>query len=176
MGLPKTLASSPGQRQIYRAYLKSIFPSSVGTITVVTARVYLMPIEIPFRCTVNRICVFYTTPVAGNIRAGIYNDNGNTPAGGTLIVESASIAKSGTNRMQEVTIASTQLAAGLYWIAVQSDEATTITIGDNYRFSIAGTIQTYYYDLGGYGAFTTPCPAVTQSAAPANWLRVASIP
>jgi hypothetical protein len=111
---------------------------------------------------------------------GIYRDNGDTPVGGAVVVQSASIAKSGTNRTQEFTVATTSLQPGLYWIALVSDENTTKF--DRYgvsEFFTGGTFFAAYYDRGGgYGALTDPCPAITAltSMALHAFVRVASVP
>jgi len=168
----------PGYPITYLRYLKPVFEGYGYTNLTLTAnRVYLMPIEVPVRMSVDAILVFYKGTVAGNIRAAIYKDNGEIPSGGALVVESASVAKSGTWRKQEISIAETQLEPGLYWLAIQSDESTTIVCNESNAFVRYGTLRSYVYDLGAYGAFTDPCPAVSDASQqnPALWLRVSSI-
>lgn len=161
----------------YARTLHGKFPCEPNTMTVVVNRVYLMPLEVPFTATVNRIAVTYFTPVAGNIRAGIYQDNGDTPFGGSLLVESASVAKSGTDRAQEIVIAATQLTPGLYWTAVVSDEATTMVFRILWRMWETASLVSRKYLLGVYGPLTNPCPAVTsESATPCVYMRVTSVP
>jgi len=152
---------APGYAIQYLRYLTPVFPYRYSTLTMTANRCYLMPIQVPIRLTVDRICIPWAGTVAGNIRAGIYKDNGETPEGGDLLVESASVAKSGTNRLQEITITDTQLDAGLYWVAIQGDESTTEVERSTGRYYHNGALQEYYYDLGAYGPFTDPCPAVT---------------
>jgi len=164
----------------YRRFLKPIYNSSaISNLTVVTARVYLVPIEVEARCTVDAIMIYlWQGTVAGNLRVGIYKD-GTTPDlpdGGALVVESASVAKAGTWRKQLVTIADTVLEPGLYWLAFQSDEATSIVSSERAIFGVDP--QHRYYDRGGgYGAFTNPCPATTSGniMCPLMFLRVKSI-
>jgi len=163
---------------VYLRYFKPVFKGlSYDYFTMVANRVYLMPIQVPIRLSVDRIIVFYRGTVAGNIRAGIYEDNGETPQGAALIVESASVAKSGTWRKQEITITETELHPGLYWVAVQSDESTTIMQSEERCFVRGGSLRSYYYDLGSYGPFTDPCPTVSEPAGenPAIMLRVSSV-
>lgn len=145
--------------------------------TMATARVYLMPIQVLFPSTVDRICVIYSGTRAGNMRVGIYTDAGDSPFDGDLVVESASIAKSGTWRHQEFTIAATFLEPGLYWVAIQSDEATTVLLWLDGVGTVPVAHQPYYYDRGGgYGAMTDPCPAVTAiNYGPICYLRVSSV-
>lgn len=151
-----------GYTTTYKRYVRPVFCYQANTtLTMVAARVYLIPIEIERKMTVDRICVPISTPVAGNIRACIYADNGDTPVGGALIVESASVAKGNPVGRQEIVIVDTTLEAGLYWVAVQSDESTTVLISESDSFSMRGTLKGEFYDIaGGYGAFTNPCPGV----------------
>lgn len=147
--------------------------------TMTTARVYLMPVQVLFLSTVDRICVICAAVSAGNMTVGIYEDNGGTPVGGALVVESASLAKPGNFRHVEYTIADTQLVPGLYWVAVESDEATTILIDvEMFGGLIGRPIEPHTYDrAGGYGPLTDPCPATANPAhAPLMYLRVASVP
>jgi hypothetical protein len=130
--------------------------------------------------TINKIGIQWGSVSAGNARVGIYRDNGGTPVGGAVVVQSASIAKSAAFLGQEFAIATTKLTKGLYWIAVESDEATS-------KFYRCGTAffdppafnATGYYDRGGgYGVLTDPCPAVTASNAnvPFAYVIVYSVP
>lgn len=149
----------------------------IGTpVALVAGRVYMTPIQIPWTMTVDRVFVWYTTPVAGNMRAGIYADNGGTPVGGALQVESASIVKSGTWRQQEFTIVATQLTPGLYWLPVVSDEATTKAYPSGLE-AIGGTLLDYFYDFA-YGPLTNPCPASADAlgAGIGKGVRVSSSP
>lgn len=161
----------------YRRYLTGymgLISDAFGTM--VANRVYLIPLEVEYALgvTVDRVLLIYDTPVAGNVRAGIYEDNGETPVGGALMVDSGSVAKTGTYQKQEVTIAETFLPRGLHWLAVQSDEATTKYCRN--ILGVAGTLRTYQYDPVGY-AFTDPCPAVAASNnLPVLGVRVAHIP
>lgn len=157
----------------YRRYLIPFFGTYNDWFTLTANTVYIVPMEVPYRCVVDRIVVAYYGPVAGNIRACIYRDNGETPVGGALIVESASVAKTGTVRKQEITIADTLLRPGLYWLAINTDESTTNII-HIWPWNLGGTLICYTYALA-YGAFTNPCPAAAGGAAPMATLRVRNI-
>lgn len=165
----------PGYGLVYSKYLKNVFTWNCTTaLTVVTARCYLTPIEVPVRMTFDAIVVELGTTFAGNMRLAIYRDNGDTPVGGALIYETASEAKIGTGK-NEIVMPNLTLEPGLYWLAFQSDENTTNMVVEPASFCQGGTLQTYYYALGGYGVFTNPCPAVIVGTAAVVWLRVASI-
>lgn len=143
------------------------------TMTVV-GRVYLTPIDVPWNMTVDRIIVNFENPVAGNVRVAIYEEGAaDTPVGGALLVESGSTVIAGANGWQAITIANTALNAGQHYVAIQSDATTcqVVAFQDNLQFFQK------YYDLGAYGLFTDPCPAIVVYSRPANMgLRVASIP
>lgn len=140
-------------------------------------RVYLHPINIPFTCTVDRIIYWIATPSAGNVRAGIYPDNGDTPAGSSPLVQSASVAKPAAYNQHAVTIADTQLTPGLHWLALHGDELTTVLYMDNVAPLPGGPMIGYYFDQA-YGVLPDPCPAVTRvpTALPFMYVRVASVP
>lgn len=168
----------PGYPITVLRYLPPIFNFNCNfSLTVVTARVYLTPIQVPVRMTVEAIAAAMVGTSAGNRIAGIYKDNGNTPVGGALVVESASDAKVGTYQRDEISIADTQVEPGIYWLAYESDEATSILMSDAAGFTVGGTLQNCYYDRGGgYGALTNPCPAITNtSLCPVLFLRVDSV-
>lgn len=167
------------QHTQYARYLKPPFDSYTDNMTCATARVYLLPINIPYVVTVDAVVVVYRDPAAGNRKAALYNDGtvADIPTGGALLASSPSGAKPGTNRKDEVVFsASIQLTPGLYWMAWVSDENTTRLIYPRYE-NTGGSLLAYYYDLAAYAnPFTDPCPAVTASIfIPRMWLRVLSI-
>lgn len=148
------------------------------SLTMATAIVYLSPIEVNYTMTVDRICVPWMNVAAGNVKAVIYRDNGDTPAGGAVVVVAGSVAKSGTYRKQEIAIADTQLLPTLYWIGIVSDEATSIPVSTSSYLGRQGTVTTHSYNLVAYvNAFTDPCPAVAAANyEPGCFFRVKSIP
>lgn len=169
-----------GYGLVYKRFWKPIYNSDVRpTVTTVTARVYLIPVEVLVRCTVDRIMVHqYEGTCVGNCIVGIYKDGTvvDIPDGGALVVESASVAKAGVNQKQLITIADTVLEPGLYWLAYESDEATTIITSERSVFLVDPS-HCYYDRGGGYGALTNPCPVTTRGhyLCPFMLLRVKSI-
>jgi hypothetical protein len=152
-------------------------PNLVATTNPTEGRVYLLPYIVPFQHTVELIG-YVAGAVAGNCIVGIYADDGDTPAGGALIVESASVAiPAVANHMKELAIADTQLAAALYWLAIEFDDDSS-AFRDIPAQLVDGTLVAYYYDrAGGYGALTDPCPAVTEQAdGPWMYTIIASVP
>ena len=128
-------------------------------------RVYLVPIEVQFDCYINKLGVVWGTTCTGNVTLGLYPTSSESPASQTLKVVSSDTIKSGTNKAQELTVTETFLAKGYYYLGVESNETTSICLraANPSRFQ-GGSFLTYYYDVGGgYGTFTSPCPAVTAS-------------
>ena len=148
----------------------------ISNPVAVAVRVYLCPVEIMVPMTVDRVMFINNTVSTGNFRVGIYYDNGDTPAGGALIVESGSVATVGVSQKQEVTIADTSLDEGLYWLAFQKSLAADSHFCNYTRIALGGTLQTHTY-ASAYGAFTDPCPAVAATGTvPILGVRVASVP
>lgn len=144
---------------LYQRYIKGIFEGNLSSTTFVTDRVYLLPIQILFPMAVDRCILQYAAIAAGNIRAGIYRDNGDTPVGGALIVESAGIPKIGINQKHEVPIADTILLPGLYWMAFVSDENLSTYWLVQPVWRSGGTLTSHEYALGAFGPLDDPCPA-----------------
>jgi hypothetical protein len=162
----------------YMRYLTSPWGFADVSLAMATAIVYLSPIEVPYTMTVDRICAPWYTPVAGNVKATIYRDAGDTPQGGAVVVSAGSVAKTGTYRKQEILIADTQLLPGLYWIGLVSDEATTMPTCFGPSQLGSGAVNGHSYDLVAYAnAFTDPCPAVAAAGyVPSCFFRVKSVP
>lgn len=130
------------------------FPRANQAFTV--GRVYLTPIDVRWPITIDRIIYQVGTTSLGNVRVGLYREGttADSPAGAALVVESASVAQSAINCIQMVTVASTVLTRGQYFVAIQAD-----AIGSMYADTDAGSSLAFYYPLV-YAAFTDPCPAL----------------
>ena len=122
----------------------------------VATRIYLGCIQVPFNVTIDGLFYVVGTAQNGNIRMGLFRDNGDDPSGGALVVESASVAQGAVNEQQMVTVADTVLTPGRYWVAVQTDDisATFLRYFDN---SVSTARR--YARGGAYGPFENPCPA-----------------
>lgn len=140
-----------------------------GSLVMTAGRVYLLPIPVFTELIIDRLACCWSAVATGNTRIGLYSDNGAIPDGGALVVESGSIAKTGTNRIQEILVADTLLTPRLYWLGLEGDDASqVINIAVNYltETGVAGTLRGRYYDrAGGYGPFTGPCPATVADVA-----------
>lgn len=150
--------------------------AGIEATTPTVNRVYLSPLIIEYTLTVDRVGICNFATLAGNVIAGLYRDNGDTPTGGALLVSSVSTALAGAHQKQEITIANTQLTAGLYWMATIYSNAT-YTGGwmGIPQATQGGTLFTRYYGAGAF-ALTDPCPATAYVIGPVHYVRVASVP
>ena len=124
-------------------------------------RVWLPPIDVPWPVIIDRIIYQVGATSAGNVRLGLYREGAtaDSPAGGVLVVESASVAQSTAYYLQMVTIAATVLTPGQYFVGIQgSDDSGTF----EWSRDDASLLSQWYDVAGGYGAFTDPCPAITK--------------
>jgi hypothetical protein len=151
---------------------------AVTDATPVVGRVLLELIEVPYACTVDAIVVTMGTVQSGNLCCAIYGPvslTTDTCAGAALVVQSASVAVGAAQTPQVVPIASTALAAGKYYLALQFDNVTARYSRQANGMQVTGWAQ-YYDRAGGYGTFTAPCPTVSDTGGnvPGIRLRVAS--
>lgn len=133
--------------------------------TPVAGRVLLLQFELLKACTVDGINISLGTVSSGNFRVGIYGPvdfSTDTCQGANLVVESASTAQTTINGPQLVSLTSTALTAGKYYVAVQFDNTTARYSRLANQSQVDGWTQ-YYDRTGGYGAFTSPCPSVTST-------------
>ena len=136
----------------------------------------IVPFQAEYAVTIDRIFHHNDTVSAGNFRAGIYADNGDTPVGGALLAESAAVATTGVNQKQEVPIPPLSLPAGLYWLAHQKDDDADRLYIHPQAESAGGTLIGRAYALA-FGPFTNPCPAAPITNSPTQLgVRVASVP
>lgn len=164
---------------IPKPYCRIILQTSglVGSVssTYANNRVYLSQVEVPVNCICKSIYVPNVVTIAGNIRVGIYPESStpNSPAGSTLLVESASTAQAGASGAQEITLTDTTLVAGTYFLAFCTDDATATVQRTAAVALIKG--QSMYFDQV-YGNLPTTCPAITNSTTinPAITLKVLS--
>lgn len=87
---------------------------------IVADTLYAVPYPLPVEQTFSHICIQITTGVAGNVRLGIYNDNGSI-APGALRLDAGTIDCTVAG-VKEIASAMT-LPKGIYWLAMVSDVA-----------------------------------------------------
>lgn len=144
--------------------------------TFTAGRVYLVQFTLDQAWLIDGISYVVGSAAAGNVRAAIIGPivTADTAAGAAVLVESASVAQGTINSPQLVALTATAAAPGVYYAALQGDNATGTYMRQSNQLQAAGTAQTYDR-AGGYGAFTAPTPAVsdTGSAMPALRIRLA---
>lgn len=160
----------------YIRFLKPVMWSvASSSLTATTAgRCFCVLFEVPHTLKVDAITFINGATVAGNVRVGIYGPCASeTMLDAVLAVESASTAQSGTNAPQTITFTETTLKKGRYYACLQFDDTTATAMRQANQSQLTGLNQTYDRG-GGYGAFTTPAPAMTNtgSNAPALLIRV----
>jgi len=160
----------------YKFYEWDIWNDFSLTANNVINRIYYTPMQICHAMTIDRL-IYVAQVAAGNARMAVYEDGGNLPDGGALVVESGSVAAVvGKN---ELTIDDTQLLPSLYWVALQNDAVTgTVTYRTPCAKVAVGTLFGHYLDGTAYGAFVDPCPVTSSpiAAVPSVGVRVASVP
>lgn len=170
---------------LYRKPFRRVLPSTTWIIPqtlsgpVVQDTVYLMAVEVPYRCTISHVIVKWgPAAVAGNCYVVIYRDMGNTPALGARVGISNSTAKSGTDRLQMVPLtAPVRIDPGIYWAGFLSDDASQIYYGIGSLAAADWYLRmASYMTPFGMGP-SDPCPAVVFNQYPI-WvaLVVQSIP
>lgn len=125
MALGRALGCAQARDAGYAAWSYD-YTSIVGGNTATAGVLYLNAIYIPYTVSVTKIHYTVTgagnTPVSGQNFVAIYN------ASGTKLVEAGIDSSLGTGR-QAVTISSTQLTAGMYWVAILANCASGPSIG-----------------------------------------------
>lgn len=149
---------------------------AVTDATPTVARVLLMMMEVPIDCWVDAIIVTIGSVQSGNHRVGIYGPVAfatDTCQGAALLVESASVGVGSINSPQTIPITETFLARGKYYIAYQADNNTMRYLRQSNGSQVQGWVQ-FYDRSGGYGAFTNPCPTITETGSniPGTKVRV----
>lgn len=163
----------------YARYLTDVLSGFGATVIAVkwVGHVYLSPLQVPFAVTIDRLgYVANDVGVGDNVRMGIYADNGDTPAGGVLLAETASVAS--VYGKNELTISSLALQARLYWLAYQNQNGNVWVYSAGLAAGWVGTLNWKHYDgFFPYGPFANPCPAApTHQNGVTMFVRVASTP
>lgn len=140
--------------------------------TPTAGRVLLMLFEVTKPCYVDAIVYQVAGTSAGNVTAGIYRPvTEDTAEGATVVVQSDSTAQGSINTPQTVSLTTTYLSPGRYYAALEFSDATATYLRHTSATQITGWAQ-FYDRSGGYGALTSPSPAVTSSGSAMPGLRV----
>jgi len=153
----RTLAAAAGH-QHYQRTEAEVITTTIGfsNLGIVANRLYAVPIQIISRIHISRIGWGVSGVQVGNLRAGIYRDNGDTPVGGALLAEAGPVACGAVWQRQEVAI-DVILDPGLYWGVIISDNAPQL-LGNSVVCATGGTLQTGWVAQA-FGALPNPYPA-----------------
>lgn len=123
-------------------------------------KAFFIPFSVSKSLTVVKLSVQNGATASGNLDMGIYD------AGGSRLVSMGSIIQSGTSTIQEVNIADTVLAPGLYYLACVLDNTT----GTFQFFSSSAALSKPLGILEQTSAFVLPATATF--ASPSGTFRV----
>lgn len=160
--------NTKNQGIVKQSWLKPYQWTLVATSqTPVVGTVYLEEFEVLEQSTVDAISYVKGATQAGNVTVGIYGPVATREVctGLALIANSVSTAVSaGNNTEQSVPLtAAVILPQGLYYAAIEFDDVTNTYQRYGNQTQVVGWTGTYARS-GGYGALTTPCPTVTNTA------------
>lgn len=146
---------------------------AVTSQTFTAGRVLLLEFELQDPTLIDAITYIVGGTSNGNVRAGVYGPltTEETLPGVPLLVESASVAQGTANTDQTVPLTATYAQAGRYYAALQGSSATGTYMRQSNQIQVTGW-SAIYDRAGGYGAFTTPIPAVTSDGSAMPGLRV----
>jgi len=112
---------------------------------------------------------------AGNVRMGIYADNGNTPDGGALLSETAAGAPVAMGKFEIALPANLQLQRGLYWLVINNNNAALELCQAVAPQQSGGTLFGRRAATA-FGAMPNPCPASAANVAAVMYCMVVSVP
>jgi len=129
--------TSPGST----SYPTSTFGRGVGATTVqaVTGYVRASKFTLAVPGTVKKVSVYISSGATGNLRVGIYKNDGSGGAPGTLVTESA--AATAANDWNDISVTPAYIPAGTYYLAFQNSVTgpiftyDTVPTGDFYKIS-----------------------------------------
>lgn len=153
-----------------------VFPQRAGQGYGVSAqvgtanRVWLCPIYLPKAAVLSNLSteIAIAGGVGTSLRLGLYADNGGTPVGAAVLVQSGNIAADSAV-VKSFTFTPITVPAGYVWAALETADATiqfrrfsTIALWNEVGSEMT---KGCFYDRGSFGDLTSPCPAVTSSLA-----------
>lgn len=142
--------------------------------TFTVAQVQLVQFTVSFPCLIDGLAYVVGTTSAGNVTGGIVGpitrstDSASTAA---VVAQSASTAQGATTAVQVLTWTAVVVRPGIYYAALEGDNATGTYMRTNNSEQATG-IAALYARAGGYGALTNPTPTVTDSGVGVPGIRV----
>lgn len=146
--------------------------STSQTFTV--GRVLLVQFVIPTACQVDGLAYVVGSAAAGNVTGGIIGPVSRTADAadaGAVAAQSASTAQGSTSAAQVLTWTAVTLQAGVYYAALEGDNATGTYMRLTSQIQAPGLGATYDR-AGGYGTLTDPTPATAATGTVLPGLRV----
>jgi hypothetical protein len=145
--------TSPGST----SYPTSTFGKGVGGSTYQAGAGYVRAVKFTLSVpgTVKKVGVYISSGATGQLRVGIYKNDGSGGAPGTLVTESAAVAAA--NGWNDIDVTPAYLPAGTYYLAWQHSAT-----GPYFTYD-TGAIGDYYYVAWTFGAFPNPFGTGTAS-------------
>lgn len=142
--------------------------------TFTVGRVILQQFHVPVACLIDGLAYVVGSVSAGSVTGGIIGPvsrTGDTSLAGVVLAESASTAQGTATGVQVLTWTAVLASPGIYYAALEGSDATGTYMRQSNQAQATGLVQ--FYDRGGgYGALTTPTPAVTETGSAAPGIRV----
>jgi hypothetical protein len=144
--------------------------------TLVVGRVLLAQIVVPYACVIDGVIYCVGAASAGNVIGGLVGPIARTadaPDGAPVVAQSASTAQAAANTLQLLTWTAVSVQPGIYYAALEGDNATG-TVNRHGSALQATGLYAQYDRSGGYGALTSPTPTTATGSSPAGLrLRIA---
>lgn len=141
---------------------ENISPTT-NSVSAVGARVYLNRIDIPVDMIVEGVVFRNGSTISGDCVVGLYGPvvTEDTAEGSPLVADSGAVPVAGISTSQYVEFTTpTKVKAGVYYIAIQFENSSTLFIRNTGIALKQDGLQ--LYDIGpGFGPFTDPCPATS---------------
>ncbi len=159
-------------------WLPTVLGGPVSTSSTFTVgRVNLTQFVVPVTCQIDGLAYVVGTTQAGNVIGGIVGPitkTADTATGAVVVAQSASTLQSAINAQQVLTWTAVTVRPGIYYAALEGDDATGTFMRYPNLTQGAG-LGTIYDRAGGYGALTDPTPSVSLTGTAAGFrVRVAS--
>lgn len=146
----------------------------VTSQTFTAGTVLLAQFYVPTTCQIDGAVYTVGTTSAGNVTVGVVGPIARTadsPDAAVVVAQSASTAQTTANTLQLLTWTAVTVRPGLYYAALEGDNAT----GTYMRYSGIGQapgLGATYARGGGYGTLTDPTPTTAANVAIVPGLRV----
>lgn len=157
-------------------WILPVEPQSVPNTsqTFTAGRVQLVQFVVSRACVIDGLAYTVGTTAAGNVTGGIVGPVATTAdsaVGAAVVAQSASTAQATQSTSQVLTWTGVAVRPGIYYAALEGDNATGTYMRMTSAIVPAGLMMKYDRG-GGYGTLTDPTPAVTEAVAVAPGLRI----